>query len=185
MADAEADVDDGGRDRQVAFVAREHPRLVRSLTAYTGDAALAEELAQETLARAVRQWARVQGATNPGGYVHRMAFNLANSHFRRRRAEQRAYRRWAAHMPIDRDETGALDRAVVVRRAVASLPRRQRAALVLRAVADLSVAETAAVMGCAEGTVKALTSQAAAALRRQGVAGLTAGESEQEVGDGH
>jgi RNA polymerase sigma factor (sigma-70 family) len=58
---------------------------------------------------------------------------------------------------------------VAVRAAVAALPPRQRAAIVLRYFADLSVRVTAAVMGCAEGTVKALTSKAISALRARGL----------------
>lgn len=42
---------------------------------------------------------------------------------------------------------------------------RRRAALAYRYYAGLSVRETAAAMACAEGTVKALTHQAIAALR--------------------
>jgi DNA-directed RNA polymerase specialized sigma24 family protein len=40
---------------------------------------------------------------------------------------------------------------------------------VLRYFADLPVRDTAVVMGCAEGTVKALTFKAIAALRAQGL----------------
>jgi RNA polymerase sigma factor (sigma-70 family) len=53
-----------------------------------------------------------------------------------------------------------------VRRALAALPARQREAVVLRYVLDLSVDETAQRMGCAAGTVRALTSQGIARLRR-------------------
>ena len=56
--------------------------------------------------------------------------------------------------------------AVAIRRAVAALPRRQWTALVLRYYADLPVSEVAALMGCAPGTVKSLTSKALTALRR-------------------
>ena len=55
--------------------------------------------------------------------------------------------------------------ALAVRAAVASLPRRQRAALVARYFADLSVSDTAVLLGCAPGTVKALTSQAISRLQ--------------------
>jgi RNA polymerase sigma factor (sigma-70 family) len=58
----------------------------------------------------------------------------------------------------------AADR-LAVRAAVASLPPRQRAVLVLRYFDDLSVADAAAALDCAEGTVKSLTHQAIAALR--------------------
>jgi RNA polymerase sigma factor (sigma-70 family) len=47
-----------------------------------------------------------------------------------------------------------------VRRAVASLPERQKTALVLRYYLDMSVADVALVLQCPESTVKSLTRRA-------------------------
>jgi RNA polymerase sigma factor (sigma-70 family) len=58
-----------------------------------------------------------------------------------------------------------IEDALVIRAALLKLPPRQRSAVVLRYYGDLSVDETAEVMDCAPGTVKALTSQAMASLR--------------------
>lgn len=77
--------------------------LVGALGLYTGDAALAEELAQEALARALLHWDRVGKARSPGAYVHRVAMNLANSHFRRRRAAGRALARHGPGEQVHRD----------------------------------------------------------------------------------
>ena len=55
--------------------------------------------------------------------------------------------------------------ALAMQNALGRLADRQRCALVLRFYADLSVAEIAAAMGCAEGTVKATLHQALQRLR--------------------
>jgi RNA polymerase sigma factor (sigma-70 family) len=56
---------------------------------------------------------------------------------------------------------------VAVREAVSALPPRQRTVIALRFYEQLSVAETAELMGCAQGTVKSLTHKAVSRLRTQ------------------
>jgi RNA polymerase sigma factor (sigma-70 family) len=143
----------------VAFCERLRPRLVGALSLYCGDPALAEEQAHDTLIRVWENWHRVQHMQAPEAWAVRVGMNGLHAVFRRRRIERRALARWAALQGDTAVEvpTGEHDH---VRRAVAALPRRQRTALVLRYYLDLSVSETAAAMGCAEGTVKSLTSKA-------------------------
>ena len=62
---------------------RQHPRLVRALAVYTDAHDLAEQLDQESRGRADRDWARVGAFYRPDAWAHRVAVNLANSHFRR------------------------------------------------------------------------------------------------------
>jgi RNA polymerase sigma-70 factor, ECF subfamily len=149
-----------------AFCASEHPRLVGALSLYCGDSDVAEELAQDALSRAWRDWSRVRRLVSPGAWVHRVAINLAHSHFRRKKAEARARRRLHSTTKepqhIGQDHTTA----IAIRQAVASLPQRQRTALVLRYYLDFSVSQVALVMDCPEGTVKTLTSKAITSLRR-------------------
>lgn len=163
------DVDAAGAAPDFDDFYRTHqPRLMGALTLYTGDRELAMDLAQEALARAYRDWRKVSDLDTPSLWLFRVGFNLAKSTFRRKMAEWRASRRWHARQEVvqhDTDTSGT----VAVRAAVSSLPTRQRTALVLRYYADLSVDDAAAQMGCAPGTVRALTSQAVAALRGAGL----------------
>jgi RNA polymerase sigma-70 factor (sigma-E family) len=154
------DTDDGGAALG-DFCRTEYPRLVRLLHLYCGDRGTAEDLAQETLARTWASWGRVSRLDAPDLWARRVALNLAASWWRRRRTANRALPR-----PPHADHTTEVDET---RRLLADLPARQRQVLLLRYYEDLSVADTAGVMGCREGTVKALTSQALDALRRRGV----------------
>ena len=62
--------------------------------------------------------------------------------------------------------TGRLQTLQHIESAVMALPARQREAFLLRYWEELDVAETAAVMGCTEGSVKTHCSRAIAALHR-------------------
>ena len=132
-----------------------------ALVLYTGDRHVAEELAQEALVRAWERWETVGAMASPEGWTFRTARNLAVSRWRRRGIERRA-RVSTAPVVVDPAE------GIAVRDAVASLPERQRATIVARFFLGMSVAETAALLDCAEGTVKAATSQALDRLRSEG-----------------
>lgn len=137
-------------------------RLIGAVTLYCGDSTLAEDAAQEALARAWRDWGHVSNQGTPEAWVFKTAFNVTNSWFRRLKIAKR-------HAETDSSGTHShpeqLERSWEVRDAVRALPARQREAVVLRFFADLSVADTATAMRCAEGTVRALTAQGVAALR--------------------
>lgn len=158
-----------------AFCRREWPRLVGSLSLFTGDGDLAEDLAQETLARVCRDWRKVSNLDSPGAWAHRVALNLARSHYRHRSVARRQSRRLAIATQADDPDTATV---IAVRNAVSQLPVRQRTALVLRYFADLSVAETADAMRCPQGTVKTLTREAILALRQTGLIADTEIEEE-------
>lgn len=152
----------------VALYEREYPRLVGVVGLMVSDRALAEDLAQEALIRAGRDWKKVQRLDHPSAWLHRVAVNLATSSHRRRRAEHRMLQRVAApnHDLAPDPDTAAVES---VRRALHQLPVELRAVVVLRFYADFSVADTAAVLHIPEGTVKTRTRRAIAALRDQGL----------------
>jgi RNA polymerase sigma factor (sigma-70 family) len=160
--------DEQGEAALVAFCRSHYDGLVGALSLYCGQRDVAEDIAQDALLQVCRHWDRVRVMENPSAWTFTVAMNHARSRVRRVGRQWRALARHGAHgEPVARDEDTAT--AVQVRRAVASLPPRQRMAIVLRFYVDLSVRQTANAMDCAEGTVKALTSQAVAALRSAGL----------------
>lgn len=147
-------------DEVTAFCAQHHGRLIGLLSLQVGDRHVAEELAQDVLAKVCQHW---PGLQDPRAWMNRVAINHANSWLRRRAAERRAMARRKGQQ-VEESAPDQAD-AVAVREAVAVLPVRQRTALVYRYYAGLSVSETADAMSCAPGTVRALTHQAVSALR--------------------
>ena len=149
-----------------AFCDRVSGRLVGSLTLYCGDRHIAEELAQEALARAWERWATVGLMPSPEAWTFRTAINLANSRFRRLRIERRALVVVASDGASHESDEAAV---LAVRSAVRALPPRQRAVVVARWFLGYSVDETAELLSCAPGTVKSTTHHALARLRASGL----------------
>jgi RNA polymerase sigma-70 factor (ECF subfamily) len=151
----------GDEDEMAAFCQTHHPRLYGAMLLHTRSHEEAEDLAQETLVRAVERWPAVSQMASPDGWLFRVAFNLAHSRGRR-------VARWSKvrHRLASAPGTDAGPRDLDLARALGLLSERQRAAVVLRHYLDRSVSETAVVLGCSEGTVKALTHQGIESLRR-------------------
>jgi RNA polymerase sigma-70 factor (sigma-E family) len=147
------------------FVQARWPHLFRMAFLLTGrDRAEAEDLLQMTLERAYRHWTRISRSGQPERYVRRVLINASNDRWRRlRRRPERPLRAEADHAAGDQmSETDDRD---FLLRALATLPRKQRAVLVLRYFEDLSEAETADLLGCGIGTVKSHASRGLARLR--------------------
>ena len=145
----------------VAFCEAQYPRLVGALGLYCGDRDVAEDLAQETLARVCRDWKKVKAMGSPEAWTHRVGINLAHSHFRRRAAERRATTR------IDASDVniGFTDRSDLLD-SVGRLPHRQRAAVIMRYYLGLTVPEVARALECPDGTAKTLLHRGVKALGR-------------------
>lgn len=156
----------------VAFLTEIRPLLVRALTAHTGSRPVAEDLAQEALVRCIERWDELATVANRPAWAMRVAFNLATSRWRRLAVERR-HRREPPPDPPPTDELLAL------RQALDQLPARQRAAVICRHLRGFDVRASAAALGCAEGTVKSLTSQGLASIRSR----LTVEVSEPPVAD--
>jgi len=118
-----------------------------------GHSGEAEDVAAEALARTLDSWKKVRSMQAPDGWVVRVATNLAIDVFRRRKwVDDRIVRLARPEVVSARgDDT---DVRVDLHELLRLLPQRQREVLALRYLADLSEAETAAVLGIAQGTVK-------------------------------
>lgn len=133
--------------------------MFRTAFLVTGDRQEAADVTQEAFARAYEHWRTVSRSDRPGAWVQRVAVNLALSWRRRQRLRSREATERELVEPPDLPDPELFA-------ALRALPPQQRAAVVLRHWADLSVEETARTLGKRPGTVKALTSQGLANLRR-------------------
>jgi RNA polymerase sigma-70 factor (sigma-E family) len=148
----------------VAFARRRGPHHLRTAVLLTGDWHTAEDLTQTCLAKLYRVWDRLDTGVDPDSYLRRMLVNTHRSWWRAR---------WRREAPVevvpdraiggDGQERQAL--ADTVRRALATLPARQRAVLVLRYFEDLPEAQVAELLGCSVGTVKTHASRGIGRLR--------------------
>jgi RNA polymerase sigma-70 factor, ECF subfamily len=144
------------------FYEREYAGLVRLALVLSGSRYAAEDIAQDALLAAWRDWRRID---QPLAWTRRVVANLAASSVRRRLIEARALARVAARRQVLVAELPAEPAAFWA--AVRTLPKRQAQAVALYYLEDLPVAEIAATLGTAEGTVRASLHKARAALARR------------------
>lgn len=154
------------RERQLTddlegFVSAHYQRLLGLLVLRLGGQGPAEEVAHESLLKLVKHWDRVRLMENPWAWLAKVAVNQSRSRWRRQSVAERAERRLGPVNEADSPGDGITELLMVI----GGLPERQRSALLLRHYAHLTVRETAEAMGCAEGTVKSLTSKAIARLQ--------------------
>lgn len=148
----------------VEFAEAARAQLRRTAYLMCGDWHHASDLVQEGLIRVYVAWPRLTKAGREYGYARKAVVSAFLDHVRRRSSNE-------VPTEPDGDPASGLDVAesVASRTALmaglAGLPSRQRACVVLRYFEDLSVADTAAVLGCSEGTVKSQTSRALSSLR--------------------
>jgi len=162
----EAEVARVEQGHALAAVALEHRAwLVRRLALVVGDAAEAEDLAQQTLLRAAEHWPLPTGSNVPG-WLAVVGVRLAIDERRRRH-------RWG-FLPIrETDQEWAMTTDPDLWRALADLDRRTRAALVLTVLDGFTQDEVAEMLSVPRGTVASWLSRGKARLRavleREGV----------------
>lgn len=158
-------------NRLLAIFSEQRPALLRYLRRRVGNAALAEDLAQQTWVQAAS--APGSRIDNPRAYLFRIATNLALDH--QRHVGQGIEVTAAASQleviadPAPSPETAALHRSELARllRAVDRLPPRCRQVFILAKVHELTYAEIAERLGIAKNTVMVHMTRALALLDAQ------------------
>jgi RNA polymerase sigma-70 factor (ECF subfamily) len=139
--------------------------LRRYALALTGSRYEAEDLVQETLARALSGAAGFRRGGNLRGWLFSIMHNAFISSVRRRRAAEQEL---DDNLPELRQSPSQLDRLEIrdVLAALSRLPEAQRAALVLIALEDFTYAEAARVLEIPIGTLMSRLARGREALRR-------------------
>jgi RNA polymerase sigma-70 factor (ECF subfamily) len=149
---------DGERALQELYTAC-YPRLVGVIGAITGDRDEAEEAVQDAFVRLLGRWPVVSQYDDPEAWLRKVALGRISNRHRKARNGLRALLRLGAGGAVEGPTGDSVDLA----RALAALPREQRAAIVLQHL-GLGIGQIAAELGVAEGTVKSRLSRARVAL---------------------
>jgi len=140
------------RDRFISEVRACQGQLRRFLASLCGDAALADDIAQEALVRAYVTSNRFIG--NFKAWLFKIAYNCFIDHLRRNpgRAVDLDSRE-ALHIAGNSASDSSFEHEEL-QRALSLIPEKERTAIVLFYYEDLPVKEIAAIMGAPAGTVK-------------------------------
>jgi RNA polymerase sigma-70 factor (ECF subfamily) len=154
--------------------------LVNFLHRMVRDTATAEDLAQEVFLRVYRARKQYTPSAKFTTWLFRIATNLALNSLRDTRYQKMAV---SLDGPADGDEGIPMelaarepridqrlierDRTDVIRRAVWSLPEKQRAAVLLHKYEEMDYAEIARILECSESALKSLLFRAYESLRTE------------------
>jgi RNA polymerase sigma-70 factor (sigma-E family) len=159
-----------GQDAFRDYVAGRSSRLLKTAWLLTGDWHLAEDLLQTALAKTSLAWHRIERWESVDAYVRKAMVTTYATWWRRKWRGETPTHDLPEQLTVS-DAYNEVDLRESVRRALVTLPSRQRAVVVLRYFEDLSEAETAAALGCSVGAVKSHASRAITKLRESSMLG--------------
>jgi RNA polymerase sigma-70 factor (ECF subfamily) len=168
---------------------RHHGSVLRHVLHLTGKSSVAEDLVQETFARALVALASFSGRSTFRTWLHGIAINLVRNDYRVTQRAARAQDQLVAIAAVRELAAGELDgdlartrRTEVLYGMLARLSDALREAFVLRYVEGLSAAEAGAQLGIEPGTVRVRAHRAREMLDAE-LARIYAGDGgSQEVG---
>lgn len=130
----------------------------------TNDPELAADAVQDAFISAFRRADSFRGQSAVTTWLHRIVVNACLDRLRRRRPTSELPQDHSVVVADRHDRHGSVETRLDVQAALATLPEGQRLALTLVDMHGLSVAETAQILGVAEGTVKSRCARGRAAL---------------------
>lgn len=160
------------------FVRTHADRLLRFTRLLVPDTAEAEDVLQTALLRLTRHWAR--RLESPEAYVRAALVNIVRDRGRRRHLVPVPVRVDPERSPAGSDHAEAIAARAQLDQILDGLPPRQREVVVLRVIEGLSEAETAALVGCAPGTVKSNLARGLAKVRAALRSSLASAEEHTE-----
>ncbi|MEU7924927.1 sigma-70 family RNA polymerase sigma factor [Micromonospora sp. NPDC049107] len=149
-----------------------YPRIVATLIRLTGDWALAEDCAQESLAAALERWPGDGVPVNPGGWLMTVARNRAIDVLRRATVERRKLHDLALLAPTDaRPEHDVEDDRLrlVFTCCHPALALDARVALTLRTVCGVPTADIARLLLVSESTMTRRLTRARTRIAQAGI----------------
>ena len=139
---------------------RATPSLRAFAISLTNNVDRADDLVQDTLVRALANIDRFQPGTNLNAWLFTILRNLFHSEYRKRRREvEDADGAYAANLSVLPAQGAHLDFADF-QNALTKISPDQREALLLVGASGFSYEDTAAICGCAVGTVKSRVNRA-------------------------
>ncbi len=147
-----------------ALVRRYQDKIFRLASVWLFETEQAEDATQEVFLRSHRGLRSFRFRSTVFTWLYRTTRNVCHEINRRQPAKNLDYES-VESAPGPASETSRRQASKRVRQLVQQLPQRQREVVVLRIFEELSVRQTAAIMQCREGTVKALLHKASASLR--------------------
>lgn len=141
------------QERFISLVRAEQEPLRRFLLALcAGDAALADDIAQDTLVRAYVASGSFLGLSKFSTWLFRIAYNCYIDHCRKARLMETPLEE-ASAIPAA-DASDASFRYQQLYQALERLPEKEKAAIALFYFEDRSIKEIASILGMPQGTVK-------------------------------
>jgi RNA polymerase sigma-70 factor (ECF subfamily) len=153
---------DGDRYAFEELFYRHHRQLYRLARFTSHDPQDAADALQDALLAAHRAAPTFRQDSAVSSWLHRIVVNACLDRLRRNRI--REYDELDDQLCRIADPTSRVDTAIVIERALMRLPAEQRAAVVAVDMHGFSVAETARMLGVAEGTVKSRCARARSKL---------------------